>query len=111
MKRGVEAYDFNANSSFLKLQLICPGLCDPWPLLCYCNHFRTCLSPNCEAHKESPCPSCFLFVCLFILERGTNHVKGRGREGDTESKAGSRLRAISTEPDTGLKLMNREIMT
>ena len=33
------------------------------------------------------------------------------REGDTESEAGSRLRAVSTEPDTGLELTDREIMT
>ena len=32
-------------------------------------------------------------------------------EGDTESKAGSRLWAVSMEPDVGLKLMDREIMT
>ena len=32
-------------------------------------------------------------------------------EGDTESKAGSRLRAVSTEPNARLKLTNREIMT
>ena len=36
---------------------------------------------------------------------------GAEREGDTESKAGSRLRAVSTEPDAGLELMDREIMT
>ena len=33
------------------------------------------------------------------------------REGGTESEAGSRLRAISTEPDVGLELVNWEIMT
>ena len=33
------------------------------------------------------------------------------REGDTESEAGSRLWAISTEPDAGLEPMNHEIMT
>ena len=33
------------------------------------------------------------------------------REGDTESETGSRLRAVGTEPDTGLKLTDREIMT
>ena len=33
------------------------------------------------------------------------------REGDTESETGSRLRAISPEPDVGLELMNCEIMT
>ena len=33
------------------------------------------------------------------------------REGDTESEAGLRLRAVSTEPDVGLEPMNWEIMT
>ena len=36
---------------------------------------------------------------------------GAEREGDTESEAGSRLPAISTEPDVGLELMDCEIMT
>ena len=36
---------------------------------------------------------------------------GSEREGDTESEAGSRLGAVSTEPDAGLKLTDREIMT
>ena len=36
---------------------------------------------------------------------------GAEREGDTESEAGPRLRAISTEPDAGLKLKNPEIMS
>ena len=42
---------------------------------------------------------------------------GAEREGDTESEAGSRLRAeelvlrLSTEPDVGLILTEREIMT
>ena len=31
-------------------------------------------------------------------------------EGDTESEAGSRLRAVSTEPDAGLELTNCEIV-
>ena len=33
------------------------------------------------------------------------------RKGDTESETGSRLRAVSTEPDAGLELMDRESMT
>ena len=33
------------------------------------------------------------------------------REGDTESKARSRLQAISTEPDVGLELTDHEIVT
>ena len=36
---------------------------------------------------------------------------GAEREGDTEFEAGSRLYAVSTEPDVGLKPMNHEIMT
>ena len=36
---------------------------------------------------------------------------GSERRGDTEAEAGSRLRAISTEPDAGLELPDREIVT
>ena len=36
---------------------------------------------------------------------------GAEREGDTESEAGSRLWAVSTEPNAGLELTNCEIMT
>ena len=37
--------------------------------------------------------------------------EGSEREGDTESEAGSRLGVVSTEPDAGLELTDREIMT
>ena len=36
---------------------------------------------------------------------------GSEREGDTEIEAGSRLWAVSTEPNAGLELTNCEIMT
>ena len=36
---------------------------------------------------------------------------GAEREGDTESEAGSRLSAVSTEPNVGLELTNHELMT
>ena len=36
--------------------------------------------------------------------------EGAEREGDTESEAGSRFWAISTEPDVGPELTNPEIM-
>ena len=36
---------------------------------------------------------------------------GAVREGDTASEAGSRLRAVGTEPNVGLEPTNREIMT
>ena len=36
---------------------------------------------------------------------------GAGREGDTESDAGSRLPTVSTQPDVGLEPTNREFMT
>ena len=46
-------------------------------------------------------------------QRETEHERGRGREreGDTEWETGSRLRAISPEPDAGLELTDREIVT
>ena len=50
---------------------------------------------------------------LFLRERKRQSTS-RGvaeREGDTESEAGSRLLAVSTEPDAGLEPMNQEIMT
>ena len=37
--------------------------------------------------------------------------EGGEREEDTESEAGSRLPAVSTEPDVGLEPTNCEIMT
>ena len=36
---------------------------------------------------------------------------GVERDGDTASEAGSRLQAVSTEPDAGLELPDREIVT
>ena len=36
---------------------------------------------------------------------------GAEREGDAESETGSRLRAVSTEPDAGLELTDSEIVT
>ena len=36
---------------------------------------------------------------------------GAEREGDTESKAGSRHRAVDPKPDMGLELTNCKIMT
>ena len=36
---------------------------------------------------------------------------GAEREGNTESETGSRLQAISPEPDAGLELTDREIVT
>ena len=54
----------------------------------------------------------FFNVYLFLGQRETEHDGGGAeREGDTESETGSRLRAISPEPDTGLELLDREIVT
>ena len=53
----------------------------------------------------------FFIVYLFLRERERVSREGAEREGDTESEAGSRLRAVSTEPDAGLEPTNREILT
>ena len=43
--------------------------------------------------------------------RGAERERQTERDRETESEAGSRLLAVSTEPDTGLELMSHEIMT
>ena len=48
---------------------------------------------------------------IHFFERQRVSQGGAIREGDTESEAGSRLRAVSTELSTGLKLMDDEITT
>ena len=52
---------------------------------------------------------------MFIFERqrekqSTNKGAAQ-KEGDTDSETGSRLWAVSTEPNAELELMNCEIMT
>ena len=69
--------------------------------------------------EETGCQQVLLFLFLFFLnflmfifERHRETGMSRGeREGDTETEAGSRLRAVSTEPDMGLEPTNCEIMT
>ena len=52
------------------------------------------------------------FKCLFLRETETGYEwVGTEREGDTESETGSRLSAVSTEPDAGLELTDHEIRT
>ena len=62
---------------------------------------------------EAYCQHCvkknFFYIDLFLRDRA--QVEERQKERETESKAGSRLWAVSTEPDVRFKLMNREIMT
>ena len=56
----------------------------------------------------------YFFEHLFIFERQreTEHEQGgEEREGDRESESGSRLRAVSTEPNARLELTIREIVT
>ena len=54
----------------------------------------------------------FIYFWERETETDTEHEWERAEgEEDTESKAGSRLRAVSTEPDAGLEPMNRKIMT
>ena len=52
-----------------------------------------------------------MFIYFWDRERQSTSRGGAEREGDTESEAGSRLRAVSTEPDVGLEPTNREIVT
>ena len=55
----------------------------------------------------------FLKKYLFTFEIGRQTANGgqAEREGDTEAEAGSRLRAVGTEPDAGLELVDQEVVT
>ena len=53
----------------------------------------------------------FFHVYLFVRERRSVSRGGAERKGGTESDAGSRLKAVSTEPKAGFELTDREIMT
>ena len=69
--------------------------------------------------KEDNLKKNLVNVYLFLTERERERERERDRawvgegkrEPETQSKAGSRLWAVSTETDWGLKLMNSEIMT
>ena len=57
-------------------------------------------------------------IFFFLRERETERERegkraeeGQREDGDTESKADSKLWAVSTDPDVGLEPMNHEIMT
>ena len=48
---------------------------------------------------------------IYFWDRDRARTGEGQREGDTESEMGSRLWAVSTEPNAGLELTDREIMT
>ena len=52
-----------------------------------------------------------IYLLLRDRERQSMSMGGAEREGDTESETGSRLRAISPEPDVGLEHTDRKIVT
>ena len=51
------------------------------------------------------------FLHFYVFLRDKEWAEEGQREGDTESEAGSRLWAVSTEPEAGLEPINCEIMT
>ena len=62
----------------------------------------------------SPCFFYFLFYFIYFFKAYSflrESGGGAEREGDTELEAGSSLLAVCTEPDVGLKLTDRDIMT
>ena len=52
-----------------------------------------------------------MFIYFWQRERQSVSGGGAEREGDTDSEAGARLPAVSTEPDAGFEPTDREIMT
>ena len=65
----------------------------------------------CLADGQYHLCSFFFFNVYLSFERDRVSRGLAEREGDTESAAGSRLQAISREPNVRLKPMNHEIMT
>ena len=59
---------------------------------------------------KAPQENIFFFFFFSFLRDSMTEGEAE-REGDTESEAGSRPQAVSTEPDLGLELTNHEIMT
>ena len=53
----------------------------------------------------------YLLMFIFERERECEWWRWGERERDTKSEAGSRLRAVSTEPDAGFELTSCEIVT
>ena len=51
-----------------------------------------------------------MFIYFWETERDRAQAGEEQKEGNTKSKAGSRLWAVSTEPDAGLEPTNRKIM-
>ena len=75
---------------------------------------------NTDVERQEQLISCGISIFLnggvywfWDTDRQTECKWGRGREreGDTESEAGSRLWAVTTEPNAGLEIMHRKIMT
>ena len=79
-------------------------------------YYKASLLRNPKAQSQAPVDFLNFFnVYLLLREREKERKREGGgrakREGITESEAGSRLRAVSTQPDMGLGFTNHEIMT
>ena len=59
---------------------------------------------NVTTLTSAPEVKSFLMFIYFEKERQSVSRGGAERQGDTESEAGSRLRAVSIEPNAGLEL-------
>ena len=56
----------------------------------------------------------YFFKCFYLFSRERVHASEGAGEGETQrgrERIGSRLWAISTDPDTGLEPVSHEIMT
>ena len=69
--------------------------------------------PSMSSIKLRTVQKLFLMFTYFSdrERQSMNGMGGAEREGDTEPEAGSRLRAVGPEPDAGLELTDREIVT
>ena len=66
------------------------------------------LPQKCHETHHTKTQSLYFFLCLFLRDK--EHEGGSGRESPGQSIPGE-LSGDNREPDAGLELMNREIMT
>ena len=67
--------------------------------------------PKAAIHTKKISSFFLMFIYFWDRERQRMNGGGSESEGDTELETGSRLWAVITEPDAGLELTERDIMT
>ena len=77
----------------------------------FCPEETLAFPPNTGFLNKKKKKKLFFNIYSLLRDRQSTSMGGAERGEDTESEAGFRLQAVSTEPDVGLEPMSSEIMT